>query len=360
MHSQQWADVGAGRTTGHSDGIVPACRQVASRVAAGIARMASRRRRARPGPKTAGSEDGRGDQADGGRRRRTDGSRASWSARHQSLPAAACEEAAAARGVFAESAPVRRAASLGGRRAERMAQAFPEVSAETATASDYVCSLDHARIRWYGRIYVCRTCVCFAGTGISLSASSKRHGMSDTALASSSTMTAALPWSAGEPRLSMGAWSLQDTAHATRKLVHRAAIKIAFCDVTRISKELTLGFCPNAITVSTDRRQYIFTDLVRRDRAYSHLTERWAAASAMLGHEPSAVPLPPPRPALPLQDDDACAQRIRLPPAGHGAIGQAAQHPHVPASQLASEASRNTQFVLISVVLLCLLSTLVP
>ncbi|KAJ2760065.1 hypothetical protein IWQ56_005579 [Coemansia nantahalensis] len=152
--------------------------------------------------------------------------------------------------------------------------------------------------------------------------------------------------------------------------MHRATIKIAFRDVTRISKELTLGVCPNAITVSTHHRQFIFTNLVRRDCAFSRLTEQWhAAVEAHATMDSGCSAALSPQPTLPLQSG-VSAKCIRMQPAddaklpaasaGDGVIGHTTRHPHVLPLQLAGEVSRSTQFVLLSAVLFCLLSTLVP
>ncbi|KAJ2844866.1 hypothetical protein IWW36_005017, partial [Coemansia brasiliensis] len=56
------------------------------------------------------------------------------------------------------------------------------------------------------------------------------------------------------------------------------AIKVSLRDITRVNKELTLGFCPNAITVATPKRHYIFTNFVRRDRAFAIINNRWRQA----------------------------------------------------------------------------------
>ncbi|KAJ2783370.1 hypothetical protein H4R18_001737 [Coemansia javaensis] len=109
-----------------------------------------------------------------------------------------------------------------------------------------------------------------------------------------------------EWRQSTGARSLQDPARPSslrsnarrRRLVHRMAIQVPFGDITRISKETTLALCPNAITVATARRHYIFTNFVRRDRVFSLLAERWTAALAAETRARAAARARPRRPPL--------------------------------------------------------------
>ncbi|KAJ2709863.1 hypothetical protein H4S00_006531, partial [Coemansia sp. D1744] len=116
----------------------------------------------------------------------------------------------------------------------RLAQSFP--SEARTLERDFVCSLDHAGTRWYGRMYVCRSSVCFTGSGISLG-TTKPANISVVSL----------------PTEMRAEWqSFQSVQHANkcegRKIWRRSAVKIAFVDVTRVSKEMTLGVCPNAIT----------------------------------------------------------------------------------------------------------------
>ncbi|KAJ1901802.1 hypothetical protein LPJ81_003694 [Coemansia sp. IMI 209127] len=59
------------------------------------------------------------------------------------------------------------------------------------------------------------------------------------------------------------------------KPLRRTTIKLALPDITRVTKELTLGIWPNAMTVSTTHRQYIFTNFLRRDKAYQCLYDVW-------------------------------------------------------------------------------------
>ncbi|KAJ1730764.1 hypothetical protein LPJ61_002853 [Coemansia biformis] len=316
------------------------------------------------------------------------------------------------------------------------------MSAETAAASDFACSLDHAQIRWYGRVYICSAWLCFAGSGISLSGGGGMRGCSQGGQPAGQAWRSELqlPLAAvregqadsersggrrSEWRRSVGSYPFPtqlsvvaaDTdrhgqsgggGQASRKLVHRAAVKIAFCDVTRISKELTLGVCPNAVTVSTDRRQFIFTDLVRRDRAYHHMTERWAAAKAALADHRCRAPPPPPPP--PKQEEARIRCTRAVPPArvrqrperswpasaalhaptadgSSSSNAQVSSCPHILAaiarhghqhcaqpgplgtfgtlaafgvtSRLVGEAGCNTRFAIVSIVVFCLITTLV-
>ncbi|KAJ2575647.1 hypothetical protein GGH19_002832 [Coemansia sp. RSA 1807] len=169
----------------------------------------------------------------------------------------------------------------------RLAQSFP--SEARTLERDFVCSLDHAGTRWYGRMYVCRSSVCFTGSGISLS-TTKPANISVVSL----------------PTEMRAEWqSFQSVQHANkcegRKIWRRSAVKIAFVDVTRVSKEMTLGVCPNAITVATARRHYIFTNFMRRDCAFGLLAERWQ--QAVRGQEPAIVTKPGAKGCL-----DPCAE----------------------------------------------------
>ncbi|KAJ1837829.1 hypothetical protein LPJ70_005701 [Coemansia sp. RSA 2708] len=214
----------------------------------------------------------------------------------------------------------------------RLLREFPELGGEQPGVHSFVCSLDHARVRWYGRMYVCHSCVCFAGTGLSLAARP----------AGSASVAQSLD----------GAWA---EGREPRRLRRRTQVKVHFADVTRITKELTLGFCPNAITVATGRRHYIFTNFVRRDRAFALLSGRWQTQRAM--HGPAAAHCRP------------CEQRKSWPPACESPL--LADAPRAPArervcgqppdpigraSRLIGAVSRNTVFVLVSVVVFCLLS----
>ncbi|KAJ1859452.1 hypothetical protein GGH12_000226, partial [Coemansia sp. RSA 1822] len=160
----------------------------------------------------------------------------------------------------------------------RLAQSFP-YEARTLER-DFVCSLDHAGTRWYGRMYVCRSSVCFTGAGISLGTAK-----------STNTSVVSLPTEMRPKWLQ----SFQSVQHANtrcegRKIWRRSAVKIAFVDVTRVSKEMTLGVCPNALTVATARHHYIFTNFMRRDCAFGLLAERWQ--QAVQAQNPDIVPAP--------------------------------------------------------------------
>ncbi|KAJ1665081.1 hypothetical protein IW140_003764 [Coemansia sp. RSA 1813] len=230
----------------------------------------------------------------------------------------------------------------------RLVQAFPDTAMEVHALRDFACSLDHAGIRWYGRIYVGLTHFYFTGTGISLSATGApktSSGMAQQttvplwppAQCPSSISLASAPSSSQEyvpfeqstrrplygpysqpsrsqsdrmdasgKQRSLGRGSLPSGSQPTRltfsmdeipqkirqsasqpsrrsnagegsiaKPWRRTAIKIALPDITRVTKELTLGIWPNAMTVSTAQRQYIFTNLLRRDKAYQFLYEVW-------------------------------------------------------------------------------------
>ncbi|KAJ1987406.1 hypothetical protein GGI25_000768 [Coemansia spiralis] len=227
----------------------------------------------------------------------------------------------------------------------RLGQAFPDLLAtEPHALRDFVCSLDHAGVRWYGRIYVCSTHLCFTGVGISLTGSGSRRANTTTInsepvslgspIASSSNLSlASTPYTkytktpvsleqthqpsfarlehknASAKRLSLGAnslpsrsptkltlsaeemWSLQQPKNgyfhsssgpgdyaaggSNKKPWRRMAIKLPLSDITRVSKELTMGVWPNAMTVATNHRQYIFTNFLRREKAYQCLFDAW-------------------------------------------------------------------------------------
>ncbi|PIA18687.1 hypothetical protein COEREDRAFT_79689 [Coemansia reversa NRRL 1564] len=105
-------------------------------------------------------------------------------------------------------------------------------------------------------------------------------------------------WSAEDVRGRPKRWSLGQASHVAgscpsgRRPWHRTSLRIAFRDITRVSKESTLALWPNALTVATGRRHYIFTNLVRRDRAYSIIEERWRSVQDVFT---TALPTPLPR-----------------------------------------------------------------
>ncbi|KAJ2801748.1 hypothetical protein H4R20_003554 [Coemansia guatemalensis] len=335
----------------------------------------------------------------------------------------------------------------------RLRLAFPEIGAEEAdTAADFMCSLDHARIRWYGRMYVCDEALCFTGMGVSLSAATSSSKALPEPLGSSgrprsrshvqwleSFYSMPQEWPSEDARGLPKRWSLGQASHSTggcsssRRPWHRTSLRIAFRDITRVSKESTLALWPNALTVATSRRHYIFTNLVRRDRAYNIIEERRrrvqvACATALpaplprrrLGAAPKKVPAaavvplpPPPSPEEPVHtgaklractattssgetDSTICDQpgivsvpaTVSPPSNGRPSAGGVAavlckqrqpvlaavvwheqqrrcngqqpplRDPIVLMSQTVGQISRNTLFVLVSVVVLCLLSSL--
>ncbi|KAJ2611903.1 hypothetical protein H4S08_002940 [Coemansia sp. RSA 1365] len=330
--------------------------------------------------------------------------------------------------------------------AGRLRLAFPEIgAAEADAATNFMCSLDHARIRWYGRMYVCNKAVCFVGMGFSLSvatSSSKTADPLPELLGSSGRPRSrshtqwlesfhSMPrdWSAEDVRERPKRWSLGQASHVVgscpngRRPWHRTSLRIAFRDITRVSKESTLALWPNALTIATGCRHYIFTNLVRRDRAYSIIEERW---HSMQDTSTTALPTPLPRrrldfttkrpvsiavpfsltPEQPVStsskprihtttkstgetgsEPTVCDQpEIGLPPASSMSNGAAVvlckqqepvlaavvwyeqqrrcndrqplRDPIVLMLQTVGQISRNTLFVLVSVVVLCLLSSL--
>ncbi|KAJ2607244.1 hypothetical protein EV177_005626 [Coemansia sp. RSA 1804] len=241
-----------------------------------------------------------------------------------------------------------------GKTTSRLVQAFPDVAAEAHTLQDFVCSLDHAGIRWYGRIYISSTHFYFTGTGILLSSAGpptsgggsssqqtavpawlSKQCSSCVSLASAPCVECALSEQHTQPqplhgscshplkphvdcmggsckRQSLGYCSLPSAPASARltfsmdeipqlagpiasrssgrsstggsasgstkaKPWRRTAIKIALADISRVTKELTLGIWPNAMTVSTLHRQYIFTNFLRRDKAYQCLYDAWTS-----------------------------------------------------------------------------------
>ncbi|KAI9476808.1 hypothetical protein BX667DRAFT_324031 [Coemansia mojavensis] len=294
----------------------------------------------------------------------------------------------------------------------RLIQTFPEIASEFWQMHSFVCSLDHARVRWYGRIYICTSCVCFTGTGISLSAAQRQRPLSWLGNESSSSLQSCLrqdnPWfasyqsipqvcaSAGSHRQSLYAsigpsmgkastWPRQtrsNSAHgstciASRKPWRRMAIKIPLRDITRVNKELTLGFCPNAITIATAKRHYIFTNFVRRDRAFSLIDARWHTSNACSAYDnpvtqqtvrkaecPQHLPPLVDTQSVPTMNGlvepsrDYHRQRSRKPLV-FLMREQYQKEPLDPIgllSQLIGSTSRNTMFVLLSVLVFCLLA----
>ncbi|KAJ2449298.1 hypothetical protein EV183_004963 [Coemansia sp. RSA 2336] len=293
----------------------------------------------------------------------------------------------------------------------RLIQTFPEIASEFWQMHSFVCSLDHARVRWYGRIYICTSCVCFTGTGISFAAPRQRP-LSWLGNESSSSLHSGLqqesPWFASYQSIpqarasarshrqplyaaidpSMGkasTWPRQtrsNSAHgstctASRRPWRRMGIKIPFSDITRVNKELTLGFCPNAITIATAKRHYIFTNFVRRDRAFSLIDTRWQASNARPTYANSA--------SQQATRKAECPQRLsslvdtQTAPTVSGLVEphrdyhrqrsrkplvflvreQYQKEPFDPIgllSQLIGNTSRNTMFVLLSILVFCLLA----
>ncbi|KAJ2080515.1 hypothetical protein H4R24_003035 [Coemansia sp. RSA 988] len=333
----------------------------------------------------------------------------------------------------------------------RLRLAFPEIGVEEAdAAADFMCSLDHARIRWYGRMYVCNDALCFIGKGVSLSATTSSNETLPEPLGSSGRPRSrshtqwlesfhSMPqgWPAEDSRGRPKRWSLGQASHATgncsngRRPWHRTSLRIAFRDITRVSKESTLALWPNALTVATGRRHYIFTNLVRRDRALTAIEQRWRRVQDGCATTlptslprrrldvvpkrpaPTAVPLPPPpspeEPAYTstkprVHSATTCSDKTEStvcdqpgvasvpvttpslsngqPSAGgisvmlckqrppvltavvwheqqrHCSCRQPPRDPIVLMSQTVGQISRNTLFVLVSVVVLCLLSSL--
>ncbi|KAJ2636138.1 hypothetical protein GGF40_003184 [Coemansia sp. RSA 1286] len=208
------------------------------------------------------------------------------------------------RGQNNNNACVSRSAS--GKSLERLLQSFPDVAADPQPLRDFVCSLDHAGIRWYGRMFVGSRCLFFTGTGISLSSGSTRRSASTatrrapdntwSASANSKSVTSlasvAPPQFSGRgtlPRTAPDAVAAMDNVPAqssgAKKPWRRTAIRVQLRDITRVNKELTMGFWPNAITVGTTHRQYIFTNFLRRDRAHRCLSDAWQEYRARVAEE---------------------------------------------------------------------------
>ncbi|KAI8325806.1 hypothetical protein GQ54DRAFT_337074 [Martensiomyces pterosporus] len=235
------------------------------------------------------------------------------------------------------------------RRLRRLLQIFPDSSSiaaaavSSSTASlhaaakgegclrDFACTLDHAGVRWYGRMFVSGSCLYFSGTGLLLTASSNRstsqQGYETTSsgpppsggwwsssyqqipprpvspASNSSTMSGVSAGSDGllgrtrrPPLPFVASLGLPDRPASPTcsffsapnaaamenagglKPWRRTAIKIPLHEVTRVSKELTMGLWPNAITVATGYRHYIFTNFLRRDRAYQCIHHSWTQA----------------------------------------------------------------------------------
>ncbi|KAJ2850118.1 hypothetical protein J3B02_003707, partial [Coemansia erecta] len=223
----------------------------------------------------------------------------------------------------AASASVCASGSAGGKSLERLLQSFPEVAADPHPLRDFVCSLDHAGIRWYGRIFVGAKCLFFTGTGISLNSAATRRSASTashsaqtpawnvsansksvTSLASIATPLcssgrATLPRTATEAieTAAAAAAAAADSGCAStagaKKPWRRTAIRVHLRDITRVNKELTMGFWPNAITVGTTHRQYIFTNFLRRDRAHRCLFDAWQTFRARAAEEALVRPASP-------------------------------------------------------------------
>ncbi|KAJ2072842.1 hypothetical protein GGI09_009043, partial [Coemansia sp. S100] len=182
--------------------------------------------------------------------------------------------------------PPRGSVDLSGNRAVRLLTAFPDVG---EISGDFACTLDHAGMRWYGRIFVGRSCLCFTGTGITLSGTMStgrkspppvyRWGSEEPAsFRSLSTVKSPHQW----PATSVSSTSLVANNRPESPPLgkncrpwRKTALKISFNDITRVSKELTMGLWPNAMTLATGHRQYIFTNFLRRDRAHQCLSEAW-------------------------------------------------------------------------------------
>ncbi|KAJ2390114.1 hypothetical protein GGI23_005687 [Coemansia sp. RSA 2559] len=93
--------------------------------------------------------------------------------------------------------------------------------------------------------------------------------------------------------------SLGDRSSMAKPL-RRTAIKLALSDITRVTKELTLGIWPNAMTVSTTHRQYIFTNFLRRDKAYQCLYDVWNS-TLPVSSQMQPLPRAKQRPRIPEQ-----------------------------------------------------------
>ncbi|KAJ2007451.1 hypothetical protein H4R26_000776 [Coemansia thaxteri] len=170
--------------------------------------------------------------------------------------------------------------------AARLLQTFPDMADEAPELCSFVCALDHAGLRWYGRIFVARSCLCFAGTGILLGASP-----------SSQQLLAATQWQPSSTTLASYSGSESLGKPATGRPWRKTSFKISYCDITRVSKELTMGMWPNAMTVATTHRHYIFTNFLRRDRAHHCLTSAWNHCLARAKPERPLPLLPEPRKA---------------------------------------------------------------
>lgn len=118
--------------------------------------------------------------------------------------------------------------------------------------SNYECALDHIGMRWQGRLFVTDTCVCFIGMGLL---------QRDTSLGSLTYLAMSHVSNEWRPSPTGG---------------RRIAFKIKFREITRISRELTMGVWPNALAVVTSRRRsYIFTNLDNRDQVHRELLDIW-------------------------------------------------------------------------------------
>ncbi|KAJ2397881.1 hypothetical protein GGI05_000410 [Coemansia sp. RSA 2603] len=177
--------------------------------------------------------------------------------------------------------------ATGSKGLEKLIKSFPDVAYEPQPPRDFVCSLDHAGIRWYGRIFIASRCLFFTGTGISLNGkggTSQRstsggpsRAYSDTAwdVLSNSKSVTSLASATNDIRSPNALYNTVNMDNGCKKPWRRTAIRVMFRDITRVSKELTMGFWPNAITVGTTHRQFIFTNFLRRDRAYRCLSDAW-------------------------------------------------------------------------------------
>ncbi|KAJ1801846.1 hypothetical protein LPJ75_006378, partial [Coemansia sp. RSA 2598] len=230
--------------------------------------------------------------------------------------------------------------SAGGKSLERLLQSFPDVAADPQPLCDFVCSLDHAGIRWYGRIFIGTKCLFFTGTGISLGGgtTSRRsastvsrktpdaawnisvNSKSVTSLASVATPQcsgrATLPRTATEATAIAAAATAADNGAAStagaKKPWRRTAIRVHLRDITRVNKELTMGFWPNAITVGTTHRQYIFTNFLRRDRAHRRLIDAWQSFKARAAEETLRPASPAPTHRLQMQLQQRRANRVSV------------------------------------------------
>ncbi|ORX74549.1 hypothetical protein DL89DRAFT_280930 [Linderina pennispora] len=185
----------------------------------------------------------------------------------------------------------------------RLWQIFPDAPCSPSIA-DFACTLDHAGVRWYGRLFVTDQYLYFGGTWavagprqlrvwravapIDHVAPIKRwqrdvHQLGGGILA---------PPDAIEPALhpavvsNISAWedatinnpetiTSPTKVRASHRPWHRSAIRLPLSDITRVSKELTMGLWPNALTVAVGCRHYIFTNLIRRDKAYQRIFDAW-------------------------------------------------------------------------------------